>query len=226
MRWRAAPAALVFACILGPGLCADLFPGLGGGAAMAAAEPPFTWPDSPAARAEAEARLLSLQAALAHQPSATRVLGEWCARYHLAPDPQIVAIQVKGAPHAAPASVRHNLALRPGEALGYRRVRLLCGALVLSDAENWYVPDRLTPAMNALLDHTDTPFGLAVKSLHFTRRTLASERLWRPEATPPGPRLAIPEHVLRNIGLLTAEGGAPISQVIENYTAAVLGPAP
>lgn len=212
MPWRAWPLALAAAfCLV---------------ASMAWAEPPFTWPASPPARAEAEARLIALQSALAHQPSATKVLGDWCARYRLAPDPRIVAIQVKGAPHPAPESVRQNLALRPGEALGYRRVQLLCGHLVLSDAENWYVPDRLTPAMNALLDHTDTPFGLAVGSLHFTRRTLASERLWQPEAAPAGERLAIPDHVLRNIGLLTAENGEPISQVIENYTAGVIGPAP
>ena len=212
MRWRAASLAPAFAfCLM---------------ASMAWAEAPFTWPASPAARAEAEARLIGLQSALAHHPSATQVLGDWCARYRLAPDPRILAIQVKGAPHPAPQSVRQNLVLRPGEALGYRRVQLLCGSLVLSDAENWYVPDRLTPAMNALLDHTDTPFGLAVKTLHFTRRTLASERLWQPEAAPAGTRLAIPDHVLRNIGLLTAANGEPISQVIENYTAAVIGPPP
>lgn len=208
--WRA--GILAFALSLAP--------------AMAGADEPPAWPDTPAARAEASARLDLLQQELRDHPSATLVLEHWCARYHLAADPKIIAERVRGAPKPAPASVRLNLALRPGEALGYRRVQLLCGSRVLSDADNWYVPDRLTPAMNDLLDHTDTPFGLAVKSLHFQRRTLLSEKLWRPGGPAGGPPLAIPGHVLRNVGLLIAENGEPISQVVENYTASVLGPAP
>ncbi len=138
------------------------------------------WPATTAARMQAEARLDLLQQRLLSQPSATLVLQGWCATYHLAPEPKIVARRVSGEPKPMPESVRQNLALKPGEAVGYRRVQLLCGDRVLSDADNWYVPDRLTPAMNRLLDDTDTPFGLAVRSLHFKRRTLSSERLWSP----------------------------------------------
>jgi hypothetical protein len=191
---------------------------------MAGAEQsPSSWPATAAGRAAAQARLDQLQQALRDQPSATLVLESWCARYHLAADPKIIAERVHGAPKPAPDSVRRNLALAPGETLGYRRVQLLCGGQVLSDADNWYVPDRLTPAMNALLDHSDTPFGLAVKSLHFKRRTISSETLWKPEPVTTGERLILPDHVLRNVGLLTAASGQPISQVIESYTAAVLG---
>jgi chorismate-pyruvate lyase len=188
---------------------------------------PLTWPDTPAARTAAAARLDSLQQLLMRQPSATLVLGQWCAAYHLAPEAHIVAQRVRGAPKPAPASVRQNLALKPGEPVGYRRVQLLCGDRILSDADNWYVPDRLTPAMNRLLDQTDTPFGLAVRSLHFRRQTLSSERLWSPPAAlSAGGMMPIPDHLLRNEGLLTVAGGVPISQVIESYTAAVLGAAP
>ena len=77
--------------------------------------------------------------------------------------------------------------------------------------------------MNGLLDHSDTPFGLAVRSLHFKRRTLSSQKLWAPAASPDGASLALPDHVLRNEDLLTSRNGLPISQVIENYTAAILG---
>ncbi|MBW4021760.1 MAG: hypothetical protein HIU92_01255 [Proteobacteria bacterium] len=185
---------------------------------------PLPWPDTPAARAAAEARIAHLQQLLESEPSATLVLRQWCATYHLAADPRIVAKPVRGTPRPPPESVRRNLALRPGEAVGYRRVHLLCGAHILSDAENWYVPDRLTPAMNAALDHSDTPFGLAVRSLHFKRRTLSSDRLWSPASA--GGGMAAPDHVLRNEGLLIIDGGVPIAQVIENYTAAILGAAP
>lgn len=186
---------------------------------------PLPWPDTPAARAAAEARIIRLQQLLESEPSATLVLRQWCETYHLATDPRIIAKAVRGAPQPPPASVRHNLALKPGEAVGYRRVQLLCGDHILSDAENWYVPDRLTPAMNAMLDHSDTPFGLAVRSLHFTRRTLSSARLWSPASAGSGD-MAVPDHVLRNEGLLMIDGDVPIAHVIENYTAAILGAAP
>ncbi len=186
---------------------------------------PRHWPNTPAARAAAEARLDQLQQQLRSQPSATLVLAHWCAAYHLAPDPQIVARLVKSRPKPPPDSVRRNLALEPGEAVGYRRVQLLCGELILSDADNWYLPDRLTPAMNEVLDRTDTPFGLAVRSLGFKRRTLSSVKLWSPPAVA-GSTLAFPEHLLRNEGLLTIAGGLPISQVIENYTSEILGTPP
>jgi hypothetical protein len=194
---------------------------------VAGAAAPSTWPDTPAARAVAQTRLDRLQQQLMRQPSATLVLGQWCAAYHLAPVARIVARRVRGAPKPPPPRVRLNLALKPGEGVGYRRVQLLCGDHILSDADNWYLPDRLTPAMNRVLDQTDTPFGLAVRSLHFRRQTLSSERLWSPASAPPtGGTMAIPYHLLRNEGLLTVTGGLPISQVIENYTAQILGAPP
>jgi chorismate-pyruvate lyase len=193
---------------------------------MTFADAASIWPDTAASRAEAGSRLDRLQQALLHEPSATLVLERWCAEYHIAPEAKIVAHRVDGSPKPVPESVRRNLDLKAGEALGYRRVQLFCGNHILSDADNWYVPDRLTPAMNSLLDHTDTPFGLAVKSLHFHRRTISSDRLWNPASAPALATLTIPEHVLRNVGLLTVAGGLPISQVIESYTGAVLGSAP
>ena len=197
------------------------------GAQIAAAAGPVQWPNTPAALDAAKSRIAQLQQLLLSQPSATLVLGQWCATHHLAPAPQIVARRVIGQPRPLPERVRLRLRLKPGEATGYRRVQLLCGDLILSDADNWYVPDRLTPAMNQRLDHTDTPFGLAVRSLHFKRRTLSSEVLWVPSAgAVAGGMVTVPEHVLRNEGLLTVAGDLPISQVIENYTAEILGTPP
>jgi len=43
----------------------------------------------------------------------------------------------------------------------YRRVQPSCGDHILSEADNWYVPRRLTPEMNRLLETTDVPFGRA-----------------------------------------------------------------
>ena len=76
--------------------------------------------------------------------------------------------------------MREALDVKPDEPLGYRRVRLKCGDHVLSEADNWYVPARLAPEMNHVLETTDTPFGKAVAALHFRRHTLSANLLWRP----------------------------------------------
>jgi hypothetical protein len=133
--------------------------------------------------------------------------------------------------------VREALDVKPDEPLGYRRVRLKCGDHVLSEADNWYVPARLTPAMNHVLETTDTPFGKAVAALHFRRHTLSADLLWRPlpkgwemGATPApqeaGP-LTIPDHVLEHRAVLSTPDGEPFSEVVETYTSEVLAfPAP
>jgi chorismate-pyruvate lyase len=196
-------------------------------APIAAAAGPVQWPNTPAALDAAQSRIGQLQQQLMTHPSATLVLAQWCATYHLAPANQILAKRVAATPALLPEGVRLRLRLQPGEAAGFRRVQLLCGDHVLSDADNWYVPSRLTPEMNQLLDQTDTPFGMAVRSLHFKRRTLSSAILWRPPGrSAPGSVIVFPDHLLRNEALLTVPGGLPISLVIENYTAAVLGAPP
>ncbi len=109
--------------------------------------------------------------------------------------------------------MRAALDVKPDEPLGYRRVRLKCGDRVLSEADNWYVPARLTPEMNRVLETTDTPFGKAVAALHFRRHTLSAELLWRPlpqgwemgaGGTPDETgALAIPDHVLEHRAVLS-----------------------
>jgi len=55
---------------------------------------------------------------------------------------------------------------------------------VLSIAENWYVPARLTGQMNRLLDTTQTPFGKVVLPLKAHRETISMQLLW--DALPQG----------------------------------------
>ena len=114
----------------------------------------------------------------------------------------------------------------------YRRVNLRCGPLVLSQADNWYVPSRLTPEMNKLLDTTDVPFGKAVQALHFQRHTLWSKILWWPlpegwemqthaatNVLAPSP---MPAQLLEHKAILTLANGTPFSEVVESYTDKVL----
>ncbi len=109
--------------------------------------------------------------------------------------------------------VRHLLHVGRDEPVRYRRVRLSCGDQVLSDADNWYVPARLTAEMNNTLDRTDTPFGPVVKPLGFQRRTLGTEGLQDGR------------HVLQVTALLVNRDGLPFSLVQENYSA-ILVPRP
>jgi enamine deaminase RidA (YjgF/YER057c/UK114 family) len=97
----------------------------------------------------------------------------------MASPPRVVAERVSLDKPPSPDQ-RRELGIGPTESVRYRRVRLRCGSLVLSEADNWYVPSRLTKEMNELLDTSDTPFGKVVQGLHFQRRTLSSKLLWLP----------------------------------------------
>jgi hypothetical protein len=200
--------------------------------ALASAAEPAAWPDSFVGRLEALALIESLDADLLTHDSATLTIERWCADHRLADPPRIVAERVSDAVKPASAEVRAALDVKPDEPLGYRRVRLKCGDHVLSDADNWYVPSRLTPEMNHVLETTDTPFGKAVAALHFRRHTLSVDLLWRPlpqgwemgaaAAPPKGGALAIPDHVLEHRAVLSTPDGEPFSEVVETYTGEVL----
>ena len=200
--------------------------------AIASAAEPAPWPDSFAGRLQALALLESLNADLLAHDSATLTIERWCADHRLADPARIVAERVRDAAKPASAEVREALDVKPGEPLGYRRVRLKCGDHVLSEADNWYVPARLTPEMNHALETTDTPFGKAVAALHFRRHTLSADLLWRPlprgweiGATPvpqEAGALTIPDHVLEHRAVLSTPDGEPFSEVVETYTGEVL----
>ncbi len=189
-----------------------------------------SWPGDFLGRLEALAILQTLNAELLSHPSATVTLEHWCAEHRLAAVPRLSAELVRE-DKALPEADRALLQVGPSEAVKYRRVRLTCGDVVLSEADNWYVPSRLTPEMNRLLDQTDAPFGRAVAPLHFTRQTLSAELLWHP--LPDGWETAaivagsaepvpVPPVVLRHRAVLFTGEHVPFSEVVESYTSGVL----
>jgi chorismate-pyruvate lyase len=194
------------------------------------AAPP--WQESFTARLEALALLQTLNAELLSHDSATLTLDRWCAAHRLASPARIVAERVAAAYRAPTEEQRQILGVDTTEPIRYRRVRLICGDHVLSEADNWYVPVRLTPEMNRVLDTTDTAFGRAVQTLNFRRRTLSAKLLWSPlpqdwEMGAPlperlGPTLAIPHEVLEHRAVLTLPDSTPFSEVVEIYTSEVL----
>lgn len=183
-------------------------------------------------RLRLQAQLQTLNADLLSRDSATAVLQGLCDRR----DPASPRIQAR---HVAIedfdetlAGVRHQLAAASNEPVIHRRVELTCGEVVLSRADNWYLPGRLTPEMNRLLETTRTPFGVAVKPLAFQRRTLSARLLFEPlppgwEAQPPAAfdgTVTIPAEVLQHRALLQTPDGRPFSLLVETYSDRVLVP--
>jgi hypothetical protein len=176
------------------------------------------------------ALLETLNADLLSHPSATLTLERWCGAHRLAPEARVVARLVRGTEEPPSAEQRRRLGVSDAEPVRYRHVLLSCGGRVLSEADNWYVPARLTPEMNRLLDETDTPFGKAVQALGFHRETLSVALLWAPlpqgwemapppATTPPAAEaLSIPDRVLEHRAILYTQEHQPFSEVRETYT--------
>lgn len=191
------------------------------------------WPGDYAGRLTVYALTERLDSDLLASRSATRTLEAWCARHRMADPARLVATPAAGAVNPATGEIRAALDVGPDEPLRYRRVALSCGGHVLSEAENWYVPARLTAAMNRTLDTTDTPFGRVVGPLAPSRQTLSVERLWsplppdwdsKPEPPPAGDQgaLAIPAFLFRHRAVVYDGAHRPIAYVIESYTGELL----
>ncbi|MGX7706740.1 hypothetical protein [Methylobacterium sp. Gmos1] len=189
------------------------------------------WPDTYLSRVEATAVMQSLNAALLASRSATATLEGWCATHRMAEVPRLAALVDRTLDRPASPETRKRLAVGPEEPLRYRRLRLACGDHVLSEADNWYVPSRLTPEMNRLLETTETPFGRAVSPLGITRQTVGAEPHWQPlpegwdQAAPPASAcgtLGVPEHLFSHRAVVFTAERQPISEVVETYTREVL----
>ena len=202
------------------------------------------WPDNFLSRVEALALLQTLNAELLSNDSATQTLQQWCAAHQLAAAPRIVAEPVRATPQPPSNEQRATLRVSVSDEVRYRHVRLRCGPVVLSEAENWYVPGRLTVEMNRQLETTDAPFGAVVRELQFQRHTLSARLLWSP--LPPGwemsaadagaaaaadanqgtgqraKTLRVPAAVLEHHAVLTLPDGTPFSLLVESYTDDVL----
>jgi chorismate-pyruvate lyase len=194
------------------------------------------WPDTYLSRLEALALLQTLDADLLSHDSATLTLERWCGAHRLASAPRVVAERVAGVDKQPSAEQRQELGINANEPVRYRRVKLLCGALVLSEADNWYVPARLTADMNQTLETTNAPFGKVVQPLKFQRHTLSSRLLWLPlpdgwemstvDKTAGAGSLVMPQAVLENKAVLSLPDGTPFSEVIETYSSNVLAFSP
>jgi chorismate-pyruvate lyase len=146
-----------------------------------------------------------LNASILASSSATLALEKWCADHAMAAEPKIVARLVRGSDKPASADTLARLGAASQADIRYRRVQLYCGAHLFSEADNWYVPARLTPAMNRLLQETDTPFGKVVQPLAPYRRTHSTRMLHSPTA------------LFEHSAVLYSAAHQPIAEVRETY---------
>ncbi len=204
--------------------------------ALACAEPATLWPDTVVSRLEALALIETLNAEILASRSATFTLEKWCADHRLSGDAEPKILARQGNDKAKPATLeqRQRLDVGPSEEIKFRHVQLLCGDRVFSEADNWYVPARLTAEMNRQLETTNTPFGKAVQDLRPYRRTFAAAVLWwplpqgwetKPMATAPQAvtkSLTIPDALFEHRAVLYTDAGKPFSEVDEVYQRALL----
>ena len=179
-------------------------------------------------RLEAVALVQMLNAEILASRSATLTLEKWCRDHGLAgiADPKMVARLSAIEPKVPTAEQRHRLGIGPEVEVKYRHVQPMCGDQILSEADNWYVPSRLTAEMNRVLDTTSTPFGKAVIDLKPFRQTYAVNVLWWPlpqgwetKSVPTAAdttALEIPEVIFEHRAVLYANG-LPFSEVHELY---------
>ena len=193
---------------------------------------PAAYPEAFVTRLEALALIQTLNANILSSTSATTTLERWCGDHRLAATPRITATRVQGVERPVSVEQRARLGVSADETVRHRHVQLRCGDRVLSEADNWYVPSRLTAEMNRLLDTTETPFGRAVLPLAPYRRTLEVRMLWAPlpdgwerqprqssaaaAAAGPGP-LAIPDALFEHRAVLYTRDHTPFSEVHEVY---------
>jgi hypothetical protein len=161
--------------------------------------------------ADVSSKIQALSEQLLASSSATLTLERWCAERGLATPPTVVADVVKGAAKIPTDEQLRRLDVRDRGDVAYRRVQLRCGTRVLSEADNWYVPARLTPDMNRLLSETETPFGKVVAALEPSRRTFDVRTLW-------------PEALFEHDAIVYTREHTPFSEVHEIYQRVLLTP--
>lgn len=112
---------------------------------------------------------------IASADSMTECLRDWCDAFAIGSGTLRVVHATASGTIPANLHTRAALNLQPGETIRHRRIKLVYGDTELLEADNWYVPERLTEMANTLLEDTDTPFGIAISQHSQTRQTLSVE---------------------------------------------------
>jgi chorismate-pyruvate lyase len=145
--------------------------------------------------------------------TATGGLYTWCEARGLSSGPITVDLCRDVAPRPLDEECRAELKAGPGEEVIYRLVVLKRGALVLAEADNWFRPRLLTPAMLEALETTDIPFSGVIEPLKPVRRTFG--------VSFDTPRLGT-DYAAEHRAVLAGPDGTPIAVVRERFRADLL----
>lgn len=147
--------------------------------------------------------------------TATLALNDWCNSHGL-PGADRVHAQVLQDESIDPATYTGRLVVAPDETLRHRRVCLNWGDMTLSEADNWYLPHRLPPAMREQLENSSVPFGQVVMHLGPQRTDEVRKRVEAKDA-------ANRRFFLHVTALLYTAQGIAIAEVSERYRRELLG---
>ncbi len=143
-----------------------------------------------------------LHAALLAADSATAVLEAFFGA---------VTVRHLHEPPSPNEGLHERLRLTPGDVLRHRAVRLMAGVRVLSQAELWYVANRLPAARVKQLESSEIPFGRIMQPVGLKRSVLRA-RICGPEEAA----------LLAHRALLSAPSGLPVAEVYELYPRTLL----
>jgi uncharacterized protein YjiS (DUF1127 family) len=181
----------------------------------------------PAPPAKAAALVRELSGHLLHASTATEALHAWCVAHRLSAGPITAVKQDPDRPRCADDDVLDELMPARHERISYRCVRLVRGRVVLSEADNWFIPERLPPEVRSALETTDMPFGAAIARLRPSRRTyfvrfpeLSSASEAGTGGWPAGLSPSTP--ILEHKAIVLDQNRQPLSVVSERYCAALL----
>lgn len=149
--------------------------------------------------------------------SATGLLESLCLDSGAGAEGELIARSLAVPQRDATVEQRERLQVGAAEEVLYRKVQLICRGIVLSEAENWFVPSRLTEAMNRALEETETPFGRVIRDLQPYRRTLDAHVLWNSDSGG-----EIPQGVLFHSAIVFSAAHVPLSEVREVYQRQIL----
>jgi chorismate-pyruvate lyase len=152
--------------------------------------------------------------------SVTLAMSDWCREHGIGRLPLRSVVHrragIRPLPADFPIRIGHD------EAVWFREITLMAGDVPLLDADNWFLPYRISPDAAATLLETDTPFGTALLP---GRQTRVSTAILVPEAAG-----ALPPEGVRSPGVavLTLRGivsldGQPVSYVEERFRPDLLG---
>jgi hypothetical protein len=178
----------------------------------------------PAPPAEAAALVRELSDHLLHASTATEALHAWCAAHGLSAGPITAVKQDPDRRRYADDDVLDELRPERHERIGYRCVRLVRGLVVLSEADNWFIPERLPPEVRRALETTDMPFGAAIARLRPSRRTyfvrFPEWSIASAAGTGGGPAGLSPlTPILEHKAVVLDQNRQPLSVVCERYCA-------